>query len=409
MTENDWQDLAIRAGEVFTPAAPIDAASLFAGRIAQLRQVVDAVSQKGQHAIIFGERGVGKTSLANIISTKLTAPRVLAPRINCDTSDTYSSMWKKMFEQITLTQEIRGIGIGASTTEETMTLAKQLGRNIAPEDVRQTLARLSSQSVPILIIDEFDRIRDAKVRATIADTIKTLSDHAIAATIVLVGVADSVTELIEQHQSVERALMQIHMPRMSNEELREIIEKGMQVLDMVIESNAKEEIANLSLGLPHYTHALALQAVRAAADSKSHSVTLRHVEVAIETALQLADQSIRTAYHRATTSVRKDTIFSHVLLACALARTDDLGYFAAGDIREPLREITGKTYNIPNFAPHLYAFCGNVRGPILQQMGISYRNRYRFLNPLMQPYIVMQGKAKGLIGKEPTPSAPPML
>jgi len=78
MTDNAWERIAIDAGQVFTPAAPIDAESLFAGRNTQIRQVVDAVIQKGQHAIIFGERGVGKTSLANIISTKLTSPNIIA-------------------------------------------------------------------------------------------------------------------------------------------------------------------------------------------------------------------------------------------------------------------------------------------------------------------------------------------
>jgi DNA-binding NtrC family response regulator len=52
---------AIEAGTVFTPSAPINDKALFAGRIDQVRQVMDAVSQRGRHAVIYGERGVGKT------------------------------------------------------------------------------------------------------------------------------------------------------------------------------------------------------------------------------------------------------------------------------------------------------------------------------------------------------------
>jgi DNA polymerase III gamma/tau subunit len=57
-----------RGGEVFTPSAPIDNQALFAGRVNQLNRIIGAVSQRGQHAILFGERGVGKTSLANVLS-----------------------------------------------------------------------------------------------------------------------------------------------------------------------------------------------------------------------------------------------------------------------------------------------------------------------------------------------------
>ena len=194
MTQMEWQKLSMRASEVFTPAAPIDAERLFAGRIGQLRRVADAVNQKGQHAVIFGERGVGKTSLANIISTKLNGP-LLTVRVNCDSADTYSTLWRKMFEQITFAQATRSMGLGTGVNTTIRTLAEQLGDDIAPDHVRQTLAFLPGV-LPILIIDEFDRIADAGVRAAMADTIKTLSDHAIAATIVLVGVADSVDELI---------------------------------------------------------------------------------------------------------------------------------------------------------------------------------------------------------------------
>ena len=55
------------ASQVFTPTAPIDDGTLFAGRQEQVQKVFKAMAQKGQHAVLFGERGVGKTSLAKTI------------------------------------------------------------------------------------------------------------------------------------------------------------------------------------------------------------------------------------------------------------------------------------------------------------------------------------------------------
>src|ERR1700722_5767821 len=87
----------------------------------------------------------------------------------------------------------------------------------------------------------------------------------------------------------------------------------------------------------------------------------------------------------------------HLLLACALTEKTDLGYFAAQDVREPMRKITGKGYEIPSFAQHLNDFCDPKRGPILQKTGSPRLYRYRFINPLFQPFVIMQGIQKDRI------------
>jgi hypothetical protein len=271
-----------------------------------------------------------------------------------------------------------------------------IGESVTPDDVRRGLTILARSAVPILILDEFDRLGQSVKRA-FADTIKTLSDHAVGATVVLVGVADSVDQLIEEHQSVERALIQVHMPRMSVLEIQQIINTGLQGLGMTIDVEAQTKISLFSQGLPHYAHLLGLHAARTALD-EDHSthVTSAIVDRAITKALQNAQQSIRSAYHQATLSSRKDNLFADVLLSCALAPQDSLGFFAAQDVRQPMREITGKPYEIPSFAQHLNEF-SEKRGPILRKTGNKRRYRYRFTNPLMQPFVIMQGFADGKI------------
>jgi predicted ATP-dependent serine protease len=53
----------MQSGQLFTASAPIDNQASFAGRVNQLNRIIGAVSQHGQQAVLFGERGVGKTSL----------------------------------------------------------------------------------------------------------------------------------------------------------------------------------------------------------------------------------------------------------------------------------------------------------------------------------------------------------
>jgi hypothetical protein len=63
-------------------------------------------------------------------------------------------------------------------------------------------------------------------------------------------VADTVTDLIAEHQSVERALVQIPMPRMSTEELAEIVNKALPRLNMTIDDVALNQICFFRGGSP---------------------------------------------------------------------------------------------------------------------------------------------------------------
>ena len=62
-------------------------------------------------------------------------------------------------------------------------------------------------------------------------------------------------------------------------------------------------------------------------------------------------------------------------------------------MRDAIRQITGKDYEIPNFAQHLSEFADAKRGKILTKTGDKRRYRYRFSDPLMQPFVIMKGIA----------------
>ena len=162
---------------------------------------------------------------------------------------------------------------------------------------------------------------------------------------------------------------------------------------MSVEDETLDRIAVLSQGLPHYAHLLGLHVCRSALDNLSPHVDISFLDAAIGKAIEAAQQSIRSAWHKAIISARKDNLFGDVMLACALAKTDDMGTFAAQDVRSPMQLVTGKPYDIPSFAQHLNEFSDSKRGNILQKMGESRRFRYRFTNPLMPPFVIMRGFA----------------
>ena len=384
-TDEDWQARIYDALEAFSPGAPIDELDLLAGRQAQIDRMIDTVMQRGQHAILYGERGVGKSSLANTFATRLLggARSLTCIPVNCHPNDDFSAVWRKVFRRL----EVNG-----------QNLSDKYPGKIDPDDVVVELSTFSLNTVPIVILDEFDKLTDRDLRNSVANTIKNLSDRSVRTTVIVVGVADSVSDLIEEHESILRCLRQIPMQRMNPEELKEIVEKRIARLGMKIRPDALAHIVSLSRGLPHYTHLFGQQSAKKALEARLLTVDVTHVETAIPACVNDTAQTIREQYHKATMSPRKGNIYKEVLLAAALAQVDDLGYFAPADLRRSLAELL-KRGDVPVslFGQHLKTLCEKDRGKILEQTGSERKYRYRFVEPMMQPFILMQGLRSGLI------------
>lgn len=386
--------LGIEAGLYFHPSSPIGSKELFSGRIKQIQQVFEAIFQKGLHVIIFGERGVGKTSLANVLKDLLPPQDGLlsSVRVQCNYEDTFEKIWYRVFNTMQLTKSSKSVGF----SNEDTTIKLEAGHFFnqldlfSPDAVRDALLKVEN-IYQIIIIDEFDRTNN-DVKKMFADLIKNMSDYSIPSTIILIGVGQSIDDLISEHASVTRALKQIHMPRMSSKEIESIISIGLDKMGMEIENNSKKQITLMAQGLPYYAHLLGLHSTRNAIEQSSFTINSEHIKNAINTAIDDSQQSIKSDYQKAILSARKENIFSDVLLSAAMAANKgDEGDFSAQDICHILSKIKSKNYEISTFAKHLNEFSDKKRCNILSKSGELRRYRYKFTDPLMQPYVIMRG------------------
>ena len=396
MTGRDQQPLSVEERmrltaivlTTFTPGKPVNNLDLLSGRQKQISKVLEAVLSPGQHAAIYGERGVGKSSLANLIydMVRASGQKYFIPvQVNASAIISFHEIWREVFRQIQLL---------ASRGETT--LDEQVPDTPNSEDIRQIFHQVGSPS--IVVIDEFDRVDDV-VAGQMSDTIKTLSDRGVDTTLVIVGVGDSVDQLIHEHQSIERALLQIHMQRMSHGELVTIVTKGMSRLpEMTIEPGLDKRMANISKGLPHITHLLAKHSTLSAINDGRRKIVQKDYENALRTATEDTSQSLAKDYRKATHSAREST-FEEVLLACALA-TDQQGFFGAKDVRVPLSKILKRSVKIEAYIRHLDKFTQAERGPVLKKEGTRRRFQYSFVEPMIQPYVLMKGLAEGKITEE---------
>lgn len=156
-------------------------------------------------------------------------------------------------------------------------------------------------------------------------------------------------------------------------------------------------MAWLAQGLPHYAHRLGQEAGFSAVNRSTPTVTKDDVDRAIEVAVEHSQESIRLAYRNATASPQRQALFETVLLASALTPADELGYFAPADVRDPLRQLTGRPYDYPQFVRHLKQFTSLERGEVLEVVGQSRKWRYRFADPLLRPYVVLSALANGTL------------
>ena len=83
--------------DVFTPHTPINQENLFRGRIPEVQQILSTLNTPGQHVLLFGDRGVGKSSLANIASSKLIniAGKELVIK-RCSKSDSFTTIFENI-------------------------------------------------------------------------------------------------------------------------------------------------------------------------------------------------------------------------------------------------------------------------------------------------------------------------
>lgn len=388
--------LRAKCGMVYSPSSAIDRLKLFAGRAEEVKQVARAITTRGRHAILWGEPGVGKTSLALVLKELFADFEGLkVVKVNCVGTDTFNSVWMRSLSEIDVIHEPTSPN---SVEEFTLSQYVDPNRELSSGDVGVLLRRVSNVDYSlIMIFDEFNRL-DPAHRALFADAIKNLSDDSLNVTIMLVGVARDVNELMAEHPSISRCLSQIKMPPMSDDELKEIMDRANKELAMTIDDDAVKLIIGLSQGFPHYTHLIAQESTYHAIDANRLNVTLDDVNHGIAASLDGIDHTLRTAYRKAADGQRKGTLFPQVLLACALAEVNDIGEFSSGGVREALQRITGEKYEIPSFSPHLNKMSIDAsRGPILERSGSTRRFRFKFRNPLLRPFILMNGLKEGVI------------
>jgi len=379
---------------IFTPHQPIQSTELFFGRSETVTKIIEHLNTPGQHSLLYGDRGVGKSSLANITTTVLINKILQVPLYTkrCSSSDNFISIFKEPLEaagyfvDLTSTSTSHKEGGNAGVDVKIFKAGIHSDRTSTntynfKEPTPSVVAEILKSQRGLLYIDEADQIANKQDKINLAETIKLLSDYASPFKILIVGIASTGEELTAAHPSVSRCLKETRLEKMTDSELEKLILEGSERAGIKFEFPAINAIVRLSSGYPHFTHLLSLKCCEDAIVSEQTVVTLKTLSLAIKEAVNDAEGTLRRNYENAVRSSTTD-MFKNVLLAAA--RIGSQREFNAGMWRTEIEKITGQAIRQQELNNYLNRLVDTSESCIIKRLG---KGVYKFNDPRMPSFV----------------------
>lgn len=315
-------------GESFSPARAIRSIEYLRGREGNLRDINRAFTSPGRHAFIYGDRGVGKTSLA-LSSAQVHQSTDAEPVcVSCDSDTTLFSLVKDIATQAIAADsfnfETVTKSIGFNFRYLNASKQQQISTGNPPDletmnecvDVIRMLPHFHSTK-PVIVIDEFDRLRTKKVKRQFAEFLKKISDSYCETKVIICGIATTLDQLIDEHLSVARNLASIELKRLSHDGRWQIIEEAASRVSVEIPKDMNVRIGQISDGFPHYVHLIGEKLLWSVFDDHQlvEKANKRNFDEGISKAVQEAEALPRVAYKNATEKYTDD--YKEVLWALA--------------------------------------------------------------------------------------------
>lgn len=385
--------------EIFTPHTPVNEIEHLFGREQDIRRMISFINIPGQHILIYGDRGVGKTSLAkatcSLILGKISGSSFLTR--SCDSGDTFSSLF---------IEPLMNVGIDSSINQQTKSI-KQTGKaglsipvvSAGIQSERQTdtvhnnslqldspswIAQQLKDYSCIYLIDEVDILTSEIDKHKLSELIKGLSDLNSKFKIIIVGIAKTASELTAGHKSIQRCLKEIHLDRMPNEDIRKIILNGMNNIrpKKIPKDEVVESIVDISSGFPHYTHLICLSCAEIAI-----SKDLSHIEPAIfhEALIEVAMDLESTFSENLSTLLRSTNNpqeYKLILLAASHCQKRD---FRSSELADKIFQLYGTSINSSTLNSRLTKLSNTSNSDNI--LSKTARACYSFRDPRMPSFV----------------------
>ena len=282
-----------RLRHAFTPSHPVANSRLFAGRRQLLEKIVSLLEDQHLHLVLYGDRGIGKTSIMRVIAELAKDADYYVSYTSCGKDTQFDSLIRGIAKRIPLLYHDE-FDPTDSAVEKGETLESLFHEGeVTVADATAIFEHLHGTQF-LFLLDEFDRVSSSSVREQIAELIKNLSDRGVPIQLVIAGVASNLTALFSHIPSIRRNLIGMPITRLTEKETEQLLELGAYKSSVTFGPRAKAMIIRWSHGLPYIAQLVALHASISAIRRGSKAVEMQDVDVAgqeaeVEIGLRLSE------------------------------------------------------------------------------------------------------------------------
>ncbi|HEX7930374.1 MAG TPA: AAA family ATPase [Sphingomicrobium sp.] len=275
----------LRVRSAFTPAQPVVDPRMFAGRTEQLEMMIRSVEDQRLHVVVFGDRGVGKTSLLHMMTMAAREARYIVAYVSCGALSEFDETFRTVAAEVPLLFH-SGVSPVSSSTETGSSLADLLpeGR-LSPRQFGDAAAKLVGTRL-LIVLDEFDRAESAEFRRDISELIKILSDLSARVQLVIAGVAGDLADLVGFVPSIRRSISALRISAMTDEEVQELIGNGERTSGLTFEREATAMVISAVHGSPYLSSLICHLAGMQALEQRRSKVTAEDVSGALNKAVE---------------------------------------------------------------------------------------------------------------------------
>jgi len=247
-------------------SGPVRDFSHLFGRSKEMALIEEALSAEGRHVFIYGDRGVGKTSLAAAAANLYQSSDNSHIQIGCGPDTKFYKTIEDLVDRIIK----RASGKRNYDVANTFSVKfykvqwknKTIDVSIPAVDSMYTAVEAVEavapyhSETPIIVIDEFDQIDSEEERRLFSNYLKDLGDRGVNIKLIFTGVAQSLAKLLGDHKSSFRQLHTIELERLYWTPREEIVKEAVDSFGLTIDREIVHSIANISNGFPYYVHLL---------------------------------------------------------------------------------------------------------------------------------------------------------
>jgi uncharacterized protein len=396
-----------------TPSDYIRTPERLFGRDKYLTAIERSLSSPGRQIFIYGDRGVGKTSLASTAAFLHTQSDLTPIHINCGRENGFFQVVQAIGNSALPPEakfETRGArpsgginfpGIGGANFSAGGVITKQIPLPTSLNDafdIVRYLAHSTSNKPIVVVIDEMERIVNNDEKDKFAEFIKNLSTVTDTIKFIFCGIASDLTELLGAHPSASRILEPIELKSISHDALWRIIQAPAEKLGIDIDRDKLIRIGQLSDGFPHYVHLIGECLFWAMFDDASavSQVNDDHYGSSIRGALQRTEAVLRNQYNMATKKTKNTEDYEEALWALADKTSDrrqltniyEVSYSKIMLNRRDRNKLTKEKLN-----QRLLSLRKDSHGKIVIGHGSGW---FSFRENIMRGYVRLDAETKGI-------------